>query len=74
VGKDRKAVYAALARPVDERAAFLAKACARSLARTDRVAWGSTALGPAAVKGLFVAELYETTSNIWIGSLARPTP
>jgi len=35
--------------------------------------WGSTGLGSAAVKGLFVAELYETTSNIWIGSLARPT-
>jgi hypothetical protein len=35
--------------------------------------WGSTGLGSAAVKGLFVAELSETASNIWIGSLARPT-
>jgi len=34
--------------------------------------WGSTGLGSAAVNGLFVADLYETTSNIWIGSLARP--
>jgi len=35
--------------------------------------WGSTGLGSAAVKGLFVAELYETTSNIWMGSLANPS-
>jgi serine/threonine protein kinase len=34
--------------------------------------WGSTGLGSAAVNGLFVADLFETTSNIWIGSLARP--
>jgi hypothetical protein len=34
--------------------------------------WGTTGLGSAVVKGLFVAELYETTSNIWIGSLANP--
>jgi serine/threonine protein kinase len=35
--------------------------------------WGSTGRGSAAVKGLFVADLFETTSNVWIGSLARPT-
>jgi hypothetical protein len=34
--------------------------------------WGSTGLGSAAVKGLFVAELYETTSNIWMASLTGP--
>ena len=34
--------------------------------------WGTTGLGSAVVKGLFVAELYETTSNIWIESLANP--
>jgi hypothetical protein len=31
--------------------------------------WGSTGLSSAAVKGLFVADLFETTSNIWIGDL-----
>jgi serine/threonine protein kinase len=30
--------------------------------------WGSTGLGSAAVKGLFVANLLETTSNIWVAS------
>ena len=30
--------------------------------------WGSTGLGSAAVKGLFVADLLETTSNIWVAS------
>ena len=30
--------------------------------------WGSTGLGSAAVKGLFVADLFETTSNIWVAS------
>jgi hypothetical protein len=31
--------------------------------------WGSTGYGSAAVRGLFVADLYETTSNIWMASL-----
>ena len=30
--------------------------------------WGGTGLGSAAVKGLFVADLFETTSNIWVAS------
>ena len=34
--------------------------------------WGSTGLGSAAVKGLFVADLFETTSNIWMASVADP--
>jgi hypothetical protein len=33
--------------------------------------WGSTGLGSAAVKGLFVANLVETTSNIWVASFGN---
>ena len=32
--------------------------------------WGSTGMGSAAVRGLFVADLFETTSNIWMASFA----
>ena len=32
--------------------------------------WGSTGLSSAAVKGLFVTDLFEATSNIWMASFA----
>jgi Tol biopolymer transport system component len=34
--------------------------------------WGSTGLGSAAVKGLFVADLLETKSNVWVASFGTP--
>ena len=56
--------HAPLARPVDERAAFVAEACAGDEEFRTRLS--------RSLRRLFVANLFKTTSNIWIGSLARP--
>jgi Tol biopolymer transport system component len=34
--------------------------------------WGSTGLGSAVARGLFLAGLFETTGNLWITTLRRP--
>jgi hypothetical protein len=34
--------------------------------------WGSTGLGSAVARGVFLAELYDMTGNIWMSTLGRP--
>ena len=33
--------------------------------------WGSTGMGSAVAEGVFVADLFETTGNIWMTTLPR---
>jgi eukaryotic-like serine/threonine-protein kinase len=34
--------------------------------------WGSTGMGSAVADGVFVADLFETTGNVWMTTLPRP--
>ena len=33
--------------------------------------WGSTGLGSAVARGMFLADLFETTGNLWMTTLRR---